>query len=735
MWDSTEETVPLRRALLIQGTSFLILWAILPCSGGHMGGGYPLMTGSAMKILAAASCMIALCVAEGSGGDRTTGRLENALRSAREDEQVAVWVFFIDKGETGRPVPELVSPVALLRRARVLPANRLVDEADLPVSTEYIRALAPLVTRIRQTSKWLNAVSVEATRAGVARLESLPFVREIDIVQKYRRAGGTEIVQSTPPLPSPRIPSGTGALDYGPSLDQVLPENIPAVHATGNSAQGIIIGLFDNGVRLQTHQAFDSLRGRIIAQRDFVDHKTSVIPNNPNSVFGGHGVNTLSTLAGYRPGQIIGPAYGASFILARTENDSSETPFEEDNWAAAIEWAESLGVQVTSTSLGYLTFDSPYTSLTWQDMNGRTSVISRAATMAARRGVIVVNSAGNEYLPVPPAQNSLIAPADADSILTAGAVSPGGGRAGFSSCGPTSDGRIKPDVMAVGSLVYVASNIDPVGYFYTQGTSFSCPLTAGVAALVLRAHPEATAMQIIKAIKTTAYRAAGQTTRPDNLDGWGIIDAVAAINYLGSGSHPVPPVALGMSDRSTTGFTANWTTVSGAMSYGLDVAADSAFSSLVQAYTNLKVDYDVTRYAVKNLTAGTSYYYRVRAIGTGGTSGNSNIIAASTIPPPAKEFTLSRNYPNPFNPGTRIEFQVPEQSRVKLSVFDILGRPVKTLVDAVFPASGGTPYFVLWDGTDNSGAGVASGVYFYRMDATGVSGASSRMVMKMMILR
>ena len=287
-----------------------------------------LTTGSAMKILTAASCALALCLTQGAAGTRTTGRLEKVLRSAGPGDQVAVWVFFTDKGMAGRPGQDVVSPRALQRRARVLPANMLVDESDLPVSTEYIRALTPLVTRIRQTSKWLNGVSVEATPAGAARIESLPFVREIDIVQKYRRAGTNETVQGPPPIPSPRKPAGTEALDYGPSLAQVSPENIPAVHATGNSAQGIIIGLFDNGVRLQTHQAFDSLRGRIIAQRDFVDHKTSVIPNNTNSGFGGHGVNTLSTLAGYRPGQIIGPAYGASFILARTENDSSETPFK-----------------------------------------------------------------------------------------------------------------------------------------------------------------------------------------------------------------------------------------------------------------------------------------------------------------------------------------------------------------------------------------------------------------------
>jgi serine protease AprX len=624
------------------------LFSIILCKDSAPQGreGLIVNTGGAMKILTATAFMLVLSLARGDGGERTTGRLENVLRLSGPGDKIAVWVFFTDKGVTGEagavPPLDLISARALERRARVLPANRLVDEADIPVSAEYIGRVTPLVTRVRQTSRWLNGISADATPGEVARLETLPFVREIDVVVKYRRGNQTETAQPAPPPTSPGKSSATGTLNYGPSTDQVTLENIPAVHSTGNSAQGIIIGMFDNGVRLQSHQAFDSLRPRIIAQRDFVDRKTSVIPNNPDPVFGGHGVNTLSTIAGYRPGEIIGPAYGASFILARTENDSSETPFEEDNWASAIEWAESLGVQVTSTSLGYLTFDSGFTSLTWQDMNGRTSVITRAALMAARRGVIVVNSAGNEG-PALPGQNSLIAPADADSILTAGAVSPAGVRDGFSSCGPTSDGRIKPDVMAVGSAVYVASNTDPAGYFYVQGTSFSCPLTAGVAALVLRAHPEATAMQIIAAIKKSARQAANQATRPDNLYGWGIIDAAAAIDSLGGGPPPV-----------------------------------------------------------------------------------------------AQEFTLSRNYPNPFptpfNPGTRMEFRVPEQSEVSLSVFDILGRRVRTIVP-LFNASGGTTYFAVWDGADERGVNVASGVYFCTMNAKGVSGASSRQITKMMLVK
>ena len=597
-----------------------------------------------MKILTAASFMLALCFARGSGGDRTTGRLENVLRSAGPDLKIAVWVFFTDKAAAGTAVPtDLVSALALQRRARVLPADRLVDETDLPVRAEYIARVAPIVTQIRQTSKWLNGVSVEATPAQISRLEALPFVREIEIVQRYRRVRETETGAASPSIPSARKPDGTGALDYGSSLAQVSLENIPAVHATGNAARGIIIGVFDNGFRLLNHQAFDSLRPRIIAQHDFVDHKVSVVPNNPNGPFGGHGVNTLSTLAGYKPGQVIGPAYGASFILARTENDSSETPVEEDNWAAAIEWAESLGVQVTSTSLGYLTFDSPYAGLTWQDMNGRTAVITRAAVMAARKGVIVVNSAGNDAQLRSGMPNTLTAPADADSILTAGAVTPYGVRAGFSSYGPTADGRIKPDVMAVGTSIQCADAYDPTGYTEgsIQGTSFSCPLTAGVAALALKAHPEATAMQIIDAIKKTAHQAANQAVRPDNLYGWGIIDAQAAISYLGGGPLSSVPQVL----------------------------------------------------------------------------------------------ELYQNYPNPFNPGTTISFNLPAPAEVKLDVFDILGRHVKTLVDGTFPASGGAPFRAAWDGTDDGGTKVASGIYLCRMEAKGNAGTEGVLIRKMMMLR
>jgi subtilisin family serine protease len=468
-----------------------------------------------------------------SAAEKIGERLFPLLRSAGPDDRFVVWISFTDKGESDlrRPTPsDLVSPRSLERRRTVLPADRIVDASDLPVGEAYVRALAGAGLILRQRSKWLNAVSATATAAQIKTVALLPFVGEIEIVYRLPRS----MVRSdreggAAPEPAPlRKTTAETALDYGPSLAQVSLLKIPEVHSTGNYAQGVLVGVFDNGFRLPSHESLASTT--ILATRDFVDHKESVVPANPATNFGTHGTNTLTTIGGNKPGQLIGPAFGATFILARTENDSSETPVEEDNWVAAIEWADSIGVQVTSTSLGYLDYDWPYTSWTWRDMNGQTTKISRAAAMAAAKGIVVVNSAGNEGMPGDTTINSLIAPADADSVLAVGAVTPQGVRTYFSSVGPTTSvpPRIKPDIMATGSSIYCASATNPTAYTYVQGTSFSCPLAAGVAALMVKAAPTATPMQVIQALKMTASQAA----TPDNRMGWGIIDAPKAITYL-----------------------------------------------------------------------------------------------------------------------------------------------------------------------------------------------------------
>jgi subtilisin family serine protease len=300
------------------------------------------------------------------------------------------------------------------------------------------------------------------------------------------------------------------------------------------TGEGVLIGHFDNGYRLLSHEVFAELN--VVATHDFVDGDVDPAPP-PGSPpdYGAHGITTLSVLAGYSPGNVVGPAFGADYVLARTENDASETPLEEDNWVAAIEWADSLGIDIASTSLGYLEYFPPSTSWTWEDMDGNTTVITRAADMAVARGIAVFNAAGNDGVPTGGRGNTLLAPADGDSVVTVGGVLPSGERYVTSSMGPTTDQppRIKPDLMAMGAAVWVAATGSTTHYAFSSGTSLACPLAAGAAALLLSAAPQATPIQLRDALRSTASRA----NQPDNQYGWGIIDAPAALARLTTAVH------------------------------------------------------------------------------------------------------------------------------------------------------------------------------------------------------
>ena len=593
-----------------------------------------------MKPILTAIALSVLFAQWASGGATIGTRLTKALSSTSSDQRQLIWVYLADKGtdvlrKTAEP-SMLVSERSLQRRRNVLPPDNLVDETDVPVEAGYLREIAATGAKIQHRSRWLNAASVLATPEQVAYIAALPFVREVKLTGRFRKRD-TEPAPEEISLPAEmlRKQTSTHVLDYGLSFNQVNQINVPPLHDAGNAAQGVIVGVFDNGFRLPAHEAFATMN--ILATYDFVDHKVSVVPVNPAGNFGDHGVNTLSTIGGYKPGVLIGPAYGATYILARTENDSSETPLEEDKWVAAIEWADSIGVQVTSTSLGYLDYNPPYTSWTWLDMNGRTTVVTRAAAMAVRKGIVVVNSAGNEGFNA--SHNTLNAPADGDSVLAAGAVDPSGNRASFSSVGPSTANppRIKPDVMAQGASVLTASAFNTTGYGLSQGTSFSCPLTAGVAALLVKAHPNAPPMRIIEAMKFTASNAAA----PNNSIGWGILNASAALTYL---------------DPTDTG----------------------AFATLPQ------------------------------------------------------EYSLSQNYPNPFNPGTSITYGLPEPAFVTLTVYDLLGRTVRVLVNGQQP---GGRRWAEWDGVDTRGMPAASGAYFYRLAASGTDGSQTVLTNRMMLIR
>ena len=491
----------------------------------------PLRHRPLIRALAAGAALLLVAAAAPQGRQsRLSPWLDTAVRQARAGDVLTVWVYFADKGAAGTTAGPSVSARAFARRAaRGAPTATTAFE-DWPLATSYVADVAGLVSRVRQQSRWLNALSVEATPAQIARLSALSFVSRVDVVRGYRRLREepVEPLPATEDRPRTRTRAAQNEpLDYGSGLDQLRQLRVPELHQRGLHGEGVVVAVFDAGFPNLSHEVFASLS--IVAERDFVESRDSVRESTD-----AHGTNTLSTLGGYAPGQLIGPAYAASFILAVTEDARSETPVEEDNWTAAAEWAEALGADVISSSLGYLDFDLPYTSYTAQDMNGETAITTRAAARAAERGIIVVNSAGNQGLD--PSRNTLGAPADGVRVVSVGAVSRAGSRAAFSSVGPTADGRIKPDVAAMGVGVKVARHLE---HFYgvASGTSFSCPLTAGVVALIVQAHPTYTVDDVLTVLRGSA----SQASAPDTLLGWGIVDAAAAVDM----PLPVPIVAAG----------------------------------------------------------------------------------------------------------------------------------------------------------------------------------------------
>ncbi|MFH0931535.1 MAG: S8 family serine peptidase, partial [Candidatus Zixiibacteriota bacterium] len=343
------------------------------------------------------------------------------------------------------------------------------------------------------------------------------FVKSIQPVLTYIRQPIKEEVQ---PQWKPLVP-----INYGPSYDQLQQINVPAVHTLGYNGQGVLVCMMDTGF-IKDHIAFKSAfsEGRVLAEYDFINHDTNTQnePGQDATTQHYHGTYTWSALGGEVDGQLYGPAYKANFILAKTEYVPTETRIEEDNWVAGMEWADSIGADVISSSLGYLDFDDGffYTRL---QLDGNTAVTTIAADIAASLGIVVCNAMGNGG----PGDTTLVTPADADTILACGAVYSSGTIASFSSRGPTGDGRIKPEVVARGVSTYCASASDTNVFTYASGTSLSTPLVGGCAAVLLSAHPDWVPWKIREALMYTANNA----LTPNNTYGWGLVNLLAAVQY------------------------------------------------------------------------------------------------------------------------------------------------------------------------------------------------------------
>ncbi len=456
----------------------------------------------------------------------------------------AVWVTFRDKGAHGPELEALLARAAVdlspRNRARRLKArvDPLVDVADVPVAPAYLAELAAQGFGARAVSRWLNRAAVFASGSRLRQLAALPFVARVSPVSRARvdhapLQPDRALERSATPRTEAAGAQGIGVIDHG-ALETALRQiNVPALHDSGYIGTGVLVCLLDAG--FSWHDRHEALAGKIIApghRRDFVDGDTTVT-DTTIGFFLTHGTQVMGCITGNKPGVYVGSGYGADFALARTENDFEERPVEMLWWGMGAEWADSLGADIISSSLGYNTFNDGIGDYTYADMNGHTTDISRAAQIAASKGILVVTSVGNTGNT---GWHFLLAPADVngDSLIAVGAVDASGAVAGFSAYGPTADGRIKPDLLAAGVNLPIVgtgrgpSGYDPASYGTATGTSLSTPLVAGLAACLMQARPAWTPKEVIAALRSTASRSA----RPDNHGGYGIPNGLVALRGL-----------------------------------------------------------------------------------------------------------------------------------------------------------------------------------------------------------
>ena len=416
-----------------------------------------------------------------------------------------------------------LSTRALDRRSRY---GISIDSLDLPVSPpllSQIRSIPNLT--VLNVSKWLNAVCIQTTDPGVINtLTALPFVRSVDGLaariqqpagkQKFETESDTTIESSPLRVNSDYFNYGTG------SLNEIRLHKGEFLHNIGLRGQGMQIAVLDGGFLNYTSlKAFDSINanGQVLSTWDFVGGNSSVSEDHP------HGMQCLSTMAANIPGQFIGKAPKASFHLFRTEDVASEYPIEEFNWVCGAERADSTGADLVSSSVGYYDFDNSIFNYSYAQMDGNTSLSSIGGDIGARKGLLIVNSAGNEG---GNAWKYIITPADADSVLCVGAVNVSGTVGGFSSYGPSADGQIKPDVASVGvsAMIQGTGNTVVTG----SGTSFAAPNMAGLTACLWQGFPEYPNMRIIQTLRESADRFAN----PDDRTGYGIPNLKVAFGNL-----------------------------------------------------------------------------------------------------------------------------------------------------------------------------------------------------------
>lgn len=452
------------------------------------------------------------------------GGLTAALPQQASAQSNRHLVLFRDK--TGTPYSvaqplQFLSPRALARRQR---QNIAVSARDLPPPPAYVSMVAAAGATVLYRTRWFNGVVIECDSSHLAAIRTLPFV--VNARTLNRPVGGRRAARPQKGQPDAERP--TSPNPYGTAYWQAKMIDATTMHAAGFRGEGVHIAIFDAGFPgVNTIPALQPLfqQNRILSTFDFVNKDNGVYESYP------HGTWVLSTIGANQPNTFIGTAPNASFHLLLTEDINSEHPIEEANWLVAAEYADSAGVDIINSSLGYHDFDFPSPSYAYADMNGNTAISTRAADYASAVGMLVINSAGNEGSS---SWHFIGAPADADSVLSVGAVDSLGTKAGFSSFGPTADGRLKPNLSAQGVFSAI---IDPNGQVTRgNGTSFACPILTGMAAGFWQANPTLSAQQVKHFLELSGSLA----TSPNNSLGYGIPNFRRAYNL----ANPNNPLAL-----------------------------------------------------------------------------------------------------------------------------------------------------------------------------------------------
>lgn len=628
-------------------------------------------------------------------------RLEQRLQELKPEDRIKVWVFFTDKeifdqsalNKSTAEARDRFTERAITRRARRAPEGDKYDFYDVPVSENYINAVKSSGLEVKKVSRWLNGVSGYADRKVIEAIAQLPYVSEIQEVARGVRKPEPEISPENgspgqgfkePPLDIPDSVIGI----YGSSFVQLDLINVPVMHQLGYTGEGVLIAIFDTGFKL-SHPNFNHLN--LIDQYDFVNDDNNVTDSLPDAYQLSHGTAVLSVIGGKTDNVLIGSAYGADYLLGKTEITSIEDTVEEDNWVAAAEWADSLGADIISTSVAYCDW------YTYEDLDGHTAKITIAAEVASSHGITVVSSAGNErnkdFFWITP-------PADGPSVIAVGAVSSTGLITSFSSSGPTYDGRIKPDVVAMGSDIYRAlySTDDYAGG--GSGTSFSAPLTAGAVALILQAHSDWSPADV----RQSLIKSADRYENPDSLYGYGLFDTYKAARLMQF--EPISPIYVAVGDSlnltiTVTGYEdeSGVTTITAENLPATAELTDNGDRTATLKYVGIRDD-----------VGGRQVTFRA-------SSGEAETSIAILL-----TVTLAQRVavgPNPFTDSLVIFTGAGGGEVEEISIFTANGEKVWDNFSDNYSKETGS---VVWKGVNNSGARVTSGVYLVYVRTETVTG-------------